>query len=347
MNRPLIATTLFTAAAVVVLAQNLTGVEFKSKSGDFSIANISEQMFESDAAAKAIDFEFSGKPLRGRSDSQSASFESLAAKGQIRSGSGGTMYLLSATLSGGVTLRQNPGKPDEVILSSPAVTLKEAPNRLAMTATFSGSLSVSAKDPDAKITAGSGTVTLSGPAGQNRSLDQATLRGSVSVTVNSQGTTSLKTTGLLLNQRSASTVFQMANPFTIVRTAQDGTGRPVRVEFKGTSGNVTTPDITKASKGRPVTQASIQGPVTVTFDGKSKDGDDLHLVARGDRMTLDPAGKLLLTGNVSIEGGGLDYQSQGSGQTVYILLDETMKPTRYGAAGDPAKIDVKPNGGGR
>lgn len=348
MNRFALASVFGLAAcAALVVAQNLTGIEFKSKSGDLSIANISEQLFESDPAAKSIDFEFSGKPLRGRSDSQKTAFEAASAKGQIRTGSGGTMYLLNATLSGGVTLWQNRGSSDEVSLQGSALTVKEAPNRLSMHVGVPGSLTLKGQDPDATITAAGGSVTLSGPAGKNRTLDQATLNGAVSLVARSNGTTTLKTTGLMLNQRPGSSVFQLNTSFVVSNSGQDPNGHTRQVTLEGRGGNFTTPDITKASTGRPLTSANIKGRVTVTFDGRTKSGDDLHLVAKGDRLTMDSGGKILLTGNVSIEGGGLDYQGEGASQTVYILVDDKMQPIRYGATGDPARINFKPDGGGR
>ncbi len=333
------------ACAAIVLAQNKTGVSFKSKSGDFEISNITEQVFELDAKTNAIDFEFDGKPLTGRSDSQKLSFTAAKAKGQIRNGSNGTMYLLNTTLSGNVVIRQNPGTSEEVALESTSLTLKETPNRASANLTFSSAITLTAKEPNTKLTASSGIVTLSGPANGNRQLDQVTLRGSVNVTANSNGVTKLTTTGLLLNQRPTTSVFQFNNSFTVTNSANDENGRPRTVKFTGTSGSITTPNITQKSNSRPITSASIKGRVNIDFDGRDKEGNAIDLHAEGDRLTMDAKGEILLIGNVKITGGGLDYQSDGESQTIYILVDNNMKPLKYGARGNPAKVSIKPDGG--
>jgi hypothetical protein len=338
--------TIATCAALVV-AQNKTGVSFKSKSGDFEISNISDQVFELDAKTSAIDFEFDGKPLTGRSDSQKLSFTAAKAKGQIRNGKSGSMYLLSTTLSGGVTIRQNPGTSEEVSVVSASMSLKEAPNRAAASLNFSSAVTLTAKDPNTTLTANSGVITLSGPANGNRQLDQVTLKGSVNVTANNNGVTKLTTTGLLLNQRTSTSVFQFNNSFTVTNTAKDNNGRPRTVKFTGTSGSVTIPNITQKSNSRPISSASIRGRVKIDFDGTDKQGQPIDLHAEGDRLTMDSQGEILLIGNVKITGGGLDYQSDGESQTIYILVDNDMKPLKYGARGNPTKVNIRPGGGGK
>lgn len=336
----------FVAGTALVFAQNKTGIEFKSKSGDFSISNISDQLFEGDPANNSVDFEFSGNPLQGRSNSQKLSFTATKATGQIRTGAAGTMYLLTTTLSGNVSVKQNPGTSEEVTLTSPSLTLKESPNRTSTSLTFPSALTISANDPNANLKAASGVVTLSGPANGNRILDQATLRGSVTATAVGNGQTTLTTNGLLLNQRASTSVFQLNNSFKFTNNSRDASGKPRTVTLNGTGGTITTPDITKASKGRPITNASIKGRVVITFAGSSNDGSPLNLTASGDRLTMDSKGEILLIGNVKIEGGGLDYQSDGESQTIYIQVDENMKPLKYGARGNPAKVNIKPDGGG-
>lgn len=339
-----ISITVLTCAALVV-AQNKTGVSFKSKSGDFEISNISEQVFELDAQTNAIDFEFDGKPLTGRSDSQKLGFTAGKAQGQIRNGKNGTMYLLNTTLSGNVSIRQNPGTSEEVTVTSASMTLKEAPNRAAANLTFNSAVTLTAKDPNTTLTAASGVVTLSGQANGNRQLDQVTLRGAVNVTASTNGTTKLTTNGLILNQRPTTSVFQFNNSFTVTNSANDENGRPRTVKFTGVGGSITTPNITKASNARPIASANIRGRVKIDFDGRDKEGNPIDLHAEGDRLTMDAKGEILLIGNVKITGGGLDYQSDGESQTIYILVDNNMKPLKYGARGNPTKVNIKPGGG--
>ncbi len=277
--------------------------------------------------------------------SQKLSFTANKAQGQIRNGKNGTMYLLNTTLSGGVTINQNSGTSEEVIVTSPSMTLKEAPNRASASLNFNSTVKIESKNPKTTLTAASGLATVSGLANGNRQLDQVTLKGTVNVTATNNGTTTLSTTGLILNQRSATSVFQFNNAFTVTNAAKDANGRTTTVKFNGASGSITTPNITQKSTGRPITNANIKGRIKIDFDGTDKEGNPINLHAEGDRLTMDSKGEILLIGNVKIIGGGLDYQSDGESQTIYILVDNDMKPLKYGARGNPTKVNIKPGGG--
>lgn len=333
------------ATATLLIAQNTTGISFKSKSGDFEINNITDQLFEANPQTNAIDFEFSGKPLRGRSSSQKIAFTAARATGQIRSGKDGTMYLLKANLTGSVDITQNPGTSDEVQISSPSISISEAANRSSATVNFPGAVTIVSKNPASTITAAGGSATLIGSANTNRELRNVKLSGTVNATITQEGTTTLTTTGLDLDQAANSSTFNLSRPFTLTNNSKNPSGQPQKVILKATAGTITTPNITRASSGRPITTANLRGRVTIDFTGTDKDGSPVELSASGDRMTMDAEGEILLIGNVKITGNGLDYQSDGESQTVYIQVNERMEPTRYGARGNPAKVNIKPDGG--
>lgn len=333
------------ATSALLVAQNTTGISFKSKSGDFEISNITEQLFEANPNTNAIDFEFTGKPLRGRSSTQRIQFNADRATGQIRSGKDGTMYLLKSNLSGKVTVTQNPGTAEQVTLDSPSITITEAADRSSATILFPGSISIVAKDPATKITAAGGSATLVGSANTTRELRNIKLSGTINATITQAGTTNLATSGLTLDQATNATTFNLDRPFTLTNSSQNNVGKPQRVVLKATAGTLTTPSINKSSSGRPITSANLRGRVTIDFTGTDKDGEPINLTASGDRLTMDAKGEILLIGNVKIAGNGLDYQSDGESQTVYIQVNESMEPTRYGARGNPAKVNIKPDGG--
>lgn len=336
--------------AAMVLAQNKTNISFKSKSGDFAIENIAEQMFEGVSGTNIVDFEFTGAPLNGRSNTQKLTFKANKATGKIRSESNGKMFLQTATLSGSVSLTQNPNTNESVTLTSQSLTITEATDRKSATVKIPSALKItgSSKGIPGTITASSGTVTLVGPPDKDRTLDKADLNGAVNADfsqTDSKKRTSksnIATVGLKLDQQGDSTVFNFANKFTYTRIGVDENGNPTKATFTGISGQIVTPDITREMSGRPVRTANIAGPVVITFDGKNKEGEDVTIVAKGDKATMDTNGQILLTGNVSIVGSGIDYQSEGSAQTIFVIVDEQMKPIRYGARGNPAKVDIKP-----
>ncbi len=331
--------------ATLLIAQNTTGISFKSKSGDFEISNITDQLFEANPQTNAIDFEFTGKPLRGRSSTQKIAFTASRATGQIRSGKDGTMYLLKANLTGSVDVTQNPGTSEEVQITSPSMTISEAANRSSATINFPGPVTIHAKSPTTKITAAGGSASLVGSANTNRELRNVKLSGTVNATITQEGTTNLITTGLDLDQAANSSSFTLSRPFTLTNNSKNPSGQPQKVILKATAGTITTPNITKPSSGRPITTANLRGRVTIDFTGTDRDGSPVDLSASGDRLTMDAKGEILLIGNVKITGNGLDYQSDGESQTVYILVNEQMEPTRYGARGNPTKVNIKPDGG--
>ncbi|QYK52417.1 MAG: hypothetical protein KF824_09120 [Fimbriimonadaceae bacterium] len=347
---PLLISCLIVSSIGLVVAQNKTNISFKSKSGDFAIENISEQLFEGDPSTNSVDFEFSGNPLQGRSASQNLTFTSAKAEGKIRSEKNGKMYLLTATLSGGVTLNQNPKADESFTLKSQSLTITEAADRKSATVKIPSSLTITANGGGfpGNITAASGTVLLSGPPDKDRTLDKATLSGAVNANFTQtdskkkKSLSNIQTVGLTMDQQGPSTLFQFGNKFTYTRTGVDEKGNPTKATFTGLGGNIVTPDITKASKGRPVSSANISGPVVMTFEGKNSDGEDVTITAKGDKATMDASGQILLTGNVSIVGSGLDYQSEGSAQTIFVVVNDDMKPIRYGARGNPAKVNIKP-----
>jgi len=351
---PLFISCLAVGCIGLVVAQNKTNISFKSKSGDFAIENISEQMFEGDPSTNSVDFEFTGSPLNGRSASQNLTFTTKKAVGKIRSEKNGKMFLLTATLSGGVTLTQNPKANESFSLKSASLTITEAADRSSATVKIPSALTITGNSGGipGTIKAASGTIVLLGAADKDRTLDKATLSGAVDATFTQtdangrSSQSSIDTVGLTLDQQASTTLFNFANKFVYTRIGRDEKGNPTKATFTGLSGSIVTPNITQAAKGRPVTSANIAGPVTMTFDGKNAEGEDVRIVAKGDKATMDANGQILLTGNVSIEGSGIDYQSEGSAQTIFVNVDENMKPIRYGARGTPAKVDIKPTGGG-
>jgi lipopolysaccharide export system protein LptA len=341
MNKSLFALGLAILLVAITFSQASTRASLKSKSGDFAIENISEQLIE--ANEKQVIFELDGSPLRGRSNSQRLSFESKRAKGTAIREKAGTMFLQTVTLTGDVAIKQNPGKPDETVVRSDSMTLKEAANRARATVTFSNPVTVVDEARKANLTAQSGSVTFIGGPNEEREVELITLKGGAVAKIQRDSTTTLSTNLILVNQRKSSSVFQFSSPITITDSGKDQSGRARSIKLTGSGGSVTVP---KSSQGRPISNANIQGRVTITFDGFDKDGAPLDLVASGDRLTMNESGEILLIGNVKIEGGGLDYESQGTSQTIFIQVDNDMKPLRYGARGNPAKVDIKPDGGG-
>lgn len=342
----------FLGVALLAWAQNSTDVSFKSKSGDFAIENIAQQLFQGDPTTNSIDFEFSGKPLRGRSSSQNLTFTASNAEGKIRSASGGKMFLLSATLSGGVTLTQNPAG-GQFVLKGSKVEYAEAANRGSATVRVPGDLTITGESSGSPvdIRAGGGSVVLLGPAGSDRTLSQADLTGRVVADIGSPGPAAkprknhIETTGLTLTQASGESKFSFRNPFTFTQSGVDEAGRTQSMTLRGSSGTVFAPALGGKSSGRSIRRADIQGRVKITFTGFDKNGEPLDIQAAGDRLTMNAEGRIVLTGNVELSGNGLDYSSSGASQSVYIQLDEQMKPVRYGATGNPSEVTFKPGGG--
>lgn len=337
-------------AAFITMAQSSTNVSFKSKSGDFAIENIAQQLFEGQPGSNSIDFEFSGKPLRGRSSSQNLSFTAQTAKGQIRSLSEGKMYLLSATLSGGVNLTQNPAG-SSFTLKGQTLEYSESADRNSATITVPGALSITgnSKGQPIDIQAAGGQVKLAGAAGSDRTLSEARLTGKVRAMLDSLGAGGksnknlVETTGLTLNQLSAESRLTFPNAFTFTQSGPDANGRAQSVTLNAKGGTLSLPP--QGSAGRPIRQADLDGRVRIEFKGFDKQGERVELVASGDKLQMNTEGRIVLVGNVELSGNGLDYSSQGASQTVYIQVDEQMKPVQYGAAGSPSEIKLKPGGG--
>ncbi len=338
--------------ALLAWAQNSSDVSFKSKSGDFAIENIAQQLFQGDAATNSIDFEFSGKPLLGRSNSQNLSFTASHAEGKIRSSPGGNMFLLNATLTGSVAITQNP-QGSEFVLKGEKVEYSEAQNRGSATVRVPGSLSIVGQSNGSPIDirAGGGSVVLLGPAGSARTLSQADLTGRVVADIGSPGPAGkprqnrVETTGLTLTQESGASKFSFRNAFTFRQSGTDEAGRAQSVMVTGASGSILTPPIGGRTSGRSIRSADIAGRVKITFQGFDRNGEKVDLQAQGDRLTMNANGRILLTGNVELSGNGLDYTSSGASQSVFIQVDENMKPQQYGASGNPSEITFKPGGG--
>ena len=345
MKRPVTLVGVLVCSALIAGQVGET-TRFASKKGDFSIENIAKEFFE--GSAGTVEFEFSGTPLRGKSTAQSLAFEALTAKGTAKSASDKSMYLSVATLSGDVRLWHNRGKSEERLLTTKSLTLTEAQDHSSATVTLPGSFQVVSKSGDDDISAGAGKIVFAGKSGSERVMRSATLSGAVQVSASTEnGAHKLKSSSVVIEQVSTGTRFTFPSDLD---TSHRLTGQGTRtVTFKAQSGWVTTPDIMKRSPfhGRPVTGAELRGPVTIKIVSVSaKEKEPMTITATGDNMTLDSNGVLILRGNITVESDDMSYTRSGTSQELYVNFGPDMEVLKYGSRGAPAKVEIKPKGGG-
>lgn len=335
-----------TCIVAVLVAQQPETTRFASKKGDFAIENIQKEFFE--GSGGSVEFEFSGSPLRGYSRSQALDFEALKAEGSAKSGADKSMFLNEATLSGNVRLWQNKGTADERLLTTASLTMAESGDRSSATVTLPGAFQVKSKSGTDGLSAGSGKIVFSGGAGQTRVMRSASLSGGVMASVSSaDGTHRMDSSSVKIDQVSGGTKFTFASDLVSNHQVNGATNRTV--SFTAQSGWVSTPDITKRTgKGkRPVTGADLVGPVTIKVVSVSaKDKEPLTITAKGDHLTMDENGVLVLKGNITVESDDLSYARSGTSQELYVNFGPDMEVLKYGSRGAPAKVEIKPKGGG-
>ena len=126
------------------------------------------------------------------------------------------------------------------------------------------------------------------------------------------------------------------------------------VEVKGSSGIVNLYQPVKVSS-MALDNGSLEGPVTFVIhiseqlDG-AKEPTLSDITGRADRVTFDFKGatkKLVLLGNVHVEGQGDTYSGESNASDMTITLDEALQPTKFEFNGNPATARARQRGGGR
>ncbi len=195
-------------------------------------------------------------------------------------------------------------------------------------------------------------------------LQQATLEGSVELSVSRNVTvdgkaegevvTTLSSAKVAFDEGTAEAVVQVPGSFTMRDEENRATGRERRLAtMAGASATLKFVPLNQRTD-RPLRSVVVQGPVRFhyelerderrTVDGQPKTVRGVtKLNVRGARLTFDAASrKLTLTGNVAYDvDSSTGYEGEGVGDSVVITFNEKNQVSNVRVEGSPGTSTVK------
>lgn len=328
-----IAAVAFLAAATAAPQQaQPKKITFKDKAGQFRIENINSYLADIDIQNRGpFTFEGKGSPLRGFASKQGLNFQASAVDAILRPV--GESYVFDrAQLTGGVSVDQKEGAVSQNLKTSRlTITDSDAEGKIEVPGSFTFARAEGAQRLNAK--AGSGTFSFSSLRSPNTELKTATMRGGVTLNQSGpKGTADLQSPSVTLTVPQSGYRVSMPSAFTV--NATDKSNGTADMSLKGSSGTMSLSKdgggITETLRG-----ADIAGPITLTLDSVSPEGEVSAYRATGQKMSYDAATRtLVLTGSVDYtikvvkpEESPMEIEAQAG--FVRLTLDADGKVTSF------------------
>lgn len=335
------------------LAQKPQEQVFKDKQGRLKLWNMDSHEIKVQDKGP-IQFEGTGRPIKGVSQDQGITLECLSLKADLETLKGKGYVLRSADLAGSVVLVQ--AKPDSTkTFKGGEAKIDDDGSRAVVSFVKAFTMADLAQEAGVESTrslsASSGSVTLDTFRSQGGKLRSAEAAGSVEFSLKETGRDLLlKTAKTSLTQGDGFLAFSLPASFTFDGSSQPKPGESNLVKASADSGSAKVAE--KVKKGEnSLISLNLKGAVDIEITSKVKTdkGDKIRIVkAKSASLTFDRSTGIMTLGggvNYSIdsrEPGEEPVEAEGSSDTLTVTFDPSGK--LINAAAKAGRTNLKEGG---